>query len=165
MSRGPIPKDASERHRRNAATIETVDLGSETGELELAPKISDRQLRKLHVKTRRWWKEILAAPQASQFGATDWRRLEMVVLPLVDRFNVEEAKGEKADVGTLVKLGDAIARHEKEFGLTPEARLRLRWSLRPKAGAGSDAEATKKPTKPREAKRDPRLELVKGGTG
>ena len=167
MTRGPIPKEANERQRRHAPAIETVELGSgSAGDLEHAPKISARQLRKLNAKTRKWWRGILEAPQASQFGVTDWRRLEMILLPLVDRFNVEEAKGPKADVGTLVKLSDAIARHEKEFGLTPESRLRLRWSLRPKVAAGSEAEGAKEPSKPREAKSDPRrLELVEGGKG
>ncbi len=121
-------------------------------------------MKKLHAETRKWWKAILEAPQASQFGVTDWRRLEMVVLPLVERFNRELAKDEPDD-GKLVKLSDAIARHEKEFGLTPESRLRLRWSLRPNVPAGSGAEAEKTPTKkPRETKSDPRrLEVVAGG--
>lgn len=165
MPRGPIPNEYAGRNATHKPAIPTTELGSEGADLSLAPKLSARNRRKLLAATRKWWDGVLAAPQASQFGATDWRRLEMVVLPLVERFNRELDKDD-ADPNLLVKLADAIARQEKEFGLTPESRLRLRWSLRPKVAAGSADEGAKNPAKkPRETRSDPRLSVVAGGKG
>ena len=164
MTRGPIPDERAGRNATHKPAIPTTELGSDPVDLELAPKLSQRERKKLLAVTRRWWDAVVTAPQASQFGVTDWQRLKMVVLPLVERFN-RELSAKEPDPNLLVKLADAIARQEKEFGLTPESRLRLRWSLRPKGGAGSgDGEAKPTTKKPRETKADPRrLEVVAGG--
>lgn len=162
MPRGPTPKPEGQAVTRHRPTIEQVELGTAPAHVD-APPIPKRQWSKLHKATRAWWKTWLSAPQASQFVGTDWNRLHMVLLPLVEAFNQAADAG---DVDRMVKLESSIWRHEKEFGATPESRIRNRWVVR-RAGqtSGDDAQdETESKRRPRKVERDPRrLQIVKGG--
>ena len=173
-SRGPLPKADSDRSRSTAPAFEAVELGAKP--VEGAPKLSRRALEKLHVETRQWWATVSTCPQASQFGATDWQRLRMVVLPLVDRFNravdpkpATRKRGEKtpaapepASDAEVVRLAKAIADHEAEFGLSPAARQRMRWTLRAPTSAPAEGDGDESKRPPRTPRKDPRkLALVK----
>lgn len=164
---GPLPKErnARERDEKKHAYPQT-HLGSDPvkdhpGRSML--KTQSKKWRGLHADTRAWWRDVLDSPQAGQFGQTGWRRLYMVVLPTVERFNREEAKGDEADVGKLVKLAQTLQAHEREFGLTPEARLKLRWTLRPPAAAQSaqQEDDAPKPKRPKRDTRDPRATMLR----
>jgi hypothetical protein len=162
VTRGPVPNP--DRQRRNAPTIAETELGSAPIKSELVPKIPRRAWQKLHVETRAWWNDVVAAPQASQYGRTDWRRLKMVVLPLCERLN-RAIEAKEPDDALIVKLADAFARQEREFGLTPDARQRMRWVIRPDAPASSPEESAKPASKrkPQTVRTDPRLKLVDSG--
>jgi hypothetical protein len=162
MTRGPLPKQHRQRDRdEKRRAIEQVTLGAEPASSG-APTISRSAWRKLHPQTRAWWSDWISSPQASQFGATDWRRLKMVVLPLVERLN---RAVEAEDDSLLVRLADQLDKQERDFGATPGARLRLRWQLRPRTDTATEAEPTEAPARPKRksTRRDPRLALVEGG--
>lgn len=113
-----------------------------------APALPGRS--KLLKQTRDWYDEWCRSPQASQFTNTDWLRLHMLAL-LVDQYFRNPDK----------QLMSEIRLNETELGATVASRQRLRWVVRPR-----DNEAAA--VKPKRAaaggrRRDPRLQLVKGG--
>lgn len=156
MPPGPPPKDSKKRERRNAETFPTVELGTSKADTSLAPKVPKSEWRKLHRKSRAWWNTWLEAPQASEFVGTDWRRLYMVGLPLVDAFNRAIDAGE---VKLAKELSGELRMLEREFGATPESRIRNRWVVR-KPGQtpqrDDDEQAKRAPAK---AAADPRRGL------
>lgn len=157
--RGPLPKDPDKRARSGSPTYETVVLGSTPAAVD-APKIPVRAWRKLHAETRAWWGMLLEAPQASQYLGSDWRRLRMIVLPLVERYNRAVDAG---DVAVMTKLAAEIRMQEADFGLTLTSRMRNRWTVHPpRADNAGDEGDSDKPTRPKRKRQadDPRLELV-----
>ena len=88
----------------------------------------------------------------------------MIAAPLVELFNQAVDAGE---VKVMNDLAGRIIQLEKEFGATPEARIRNRWVVRrpgdtPETSTSSEAPAARK------VERDPRragLELVKEAKG
>lgn len=158
--RGPLPNP--DRQRRNAPAIPDVELGSAPASTSLVPKIPRRAWQKLHVETRAWWNDLVASPQASQYGRTDWRRLRMVLLPLAERLN-REVDSDEPDFALVTALARELRQQEREFGTTPDSRQRMRWVLRPEGAASSAEEGASAPAKrkPRKVQSDPRLSLVK----
>lgn len=158
-ARGPLPKPDSERQRSTPPTFEPVELG--TRPVSSAPKLSTHARRKLHRETRAWWDTVAGSPQASQYGPTDWQRLRMVVLPLVERFNrgVDPPRGaEPASDSELRLMAKTLSDLEADFGLDPASRQRLRWTFRPTPPSTGDPEKTA--PRARKARHDPRLKLV-----
>jgi hypothetical protein len=181
VPRGPTPKPDGKAVTRHRPTLESVTLGSSPIAGVVIPKslgkppktpapipaMSERVWQALHVQTREWWLTWLVAEQASLFIGTDWRRLFMVGLPLVEAFN-RAAALEPPDVDRMDKLAGRIIGLEKEFGATPEARIRNRWVTRPKGGEAKDeggTPAASSSSRTRNSRRDPRtaLSVVEGG--
>lgn len=160
MPRGPLPKPEGQKARTNPPSLPQVELGTTPAAGEAAKLLSGRELKKLHKLTRAWWKMLLAAPQASEYVPSDWNRLRMVVLPLVERYNLAADAG---DVPTMTKLAGEIRQQEADFGLTPAGRLRNRWTVRrpgqPSADEGESGNG--KTRRRRRTSGDPRLEVVK----
>jgi hypothetical protein len=157
--RGPLPKDPAKRERSGKPTYETVHLGSTPANTDAAPKIPVRAWRKLHVETKAWWKMLLDAPQASQYLGSDWRRLRMVLLPLVEHFNRAADEG---DVPKMTKLAGEIRMQEADFGLTPTSRMRNRWTVQPPRPDNEGDEGSGEERKRRRRTHDdPRLTVVK----
>lgn len=157
--RGPLPKDPDKRVRSGKPTYEQVYLGSTPAAVD-APTIPVRAWRKLHPASKAWWKMLLAAPQASQYLASDWTRLRFVLLPLIERYALAAEAGDEAK---MVKLAGEIRMQEADFGLTPTSRMRNRWTVHPPAADNAKDESDLSTTKRRKRKADdPRLELVKG---
>ena len=177
MPAGRTPKPDGKASTRHKPTIESVELGSSStsgkrGSIADPPKSSPpiptfvrKEWRELHVLTREWWLGWLEAEQSSQFIGTDWRRLRMIGLPLVEGFNrAVEAK----DVKLANELAGRIMQLERDFGATPDARLRLRWTVRrpgdtPRGDENDGEEGAAKPKRTRKVEGDPRLALVQGG--
>lgn len=89
----------------------------------------------------------------------------MMGVPLVEAFNRAVDAG---DVERMDRLAGRIIGLEKEFGATPEARIRNRWVTKPKGGERDDSEgkaAASRGPSSRRARRDPRadLQVVEGG--
>ena len=136
--RGPMPKPDEARQRMNEPTIETTVLGSAPAKVS-APTISRRAWAKIHPEAKGWWRDLLASPQASQFLKFEWRRLR-AVLELVNRYWRELDAGETAAAAAVLR---EVRQQEREFGLTPDARQRMRWQVHDPAAPAAAAEKPK----------------------
>lgn len=143
--RGPAPKDATRRQRRNA-TPGTVELEA-TAKVKRPPALPPRAGRgkRWSAATRRWYDVWKRSPQATLFTATDWQRLHMLA-ELVETY---------FEAPTKELLGE-IRLNEAKLGATPEDRQRLRWEL-------VDDEDAAQASTPKRKPKDPRLSLIQGG--
>ena len=114
--RGPLPKPSEQRRRRNASTFTGATLPS-IGRTEPAPKLPT--WRPWHPKTRRWWKELWATPQATQWdpsGLSLWTYACLVDLLVTVKYPAHH-------------LSPELRQHEDRHGLNPKAMASLRWRI------------------------------------
>lgn len=107
--RGPAPKDAATRRRRNVAPPPTiVESDNEIRGPELPIAVDWPEA------TEDWWQTWRTSPQAQTMTATDWSfLLDTAVL---------HAKFWNGDTSVASELRLRVAK----FGATPEDRMRLR---------------------------------------
>ena len=129
--RGPTPKENPQR--RNDGPARTIGGKVVAPELPGAAYYSERTLV--------WYATWCSAPQASQFGPTDWQRLHMLA-PLVEAYFANPTKDLMAE----------IRQNESKLGATAEDRQRLRWKFEAPPDEGDEDE---KPS-PSRGRRDPR---------
>lgn len=113
--RGPAPKDASERRRRNADPIPTVVVsvpGDPCGPA-LPAEIDWPDA------TLSWWETWRKSPQASTFTETDWS------------FLLDTALLHMAFWDGDTKVAAELRLRAAKFGATPEDRARLRIEVAP----------------------------------
>ena len=111
--RGPAPKSADQRRRRNVSTpaLEIVTDGAVHG-----PDLPDDVLdESWHPRTRAWWETWRRSPQAQMFVATDWDFLLDTAL----MHHTMWSKG-RWEFAAELRLRAA------KFGATPEDRARLK---------------------------------------
>lgn len=144
--RGPAPKDAERRQRRNADPTPATTL---TEKRLPAPELPNRN--ELQPSTRRWWDTWVESAQARSFTSTDWEALRMIV-PLVDSYWKHVAIGEPAKA---TALAGEIRLQQAKLGFTPEDRARLRMTV--------ELEDDEPPKATRARRKDPRLEVIEGG--
>ncbi|MFZ1927379.1 MAG: hypothetical protein WAU42_14725 [Solirubrobacteraceae bacterium] len=153
--RGPAPKPAVMRQRRNKkSTKTTLSGGSKVKAPELTSTID------WHPLTRAEWKRIWASPMASEFTEADRDGLVKLAI-LVNDFYFAQSSGERKALAAEIRLQRA------DFGLTPRARAGLQWEIEraDEAKAKNDrrrrAPAKAEKTRPL----DPRgaLRVVEGG--
>jgi hypothetical protein len=118
MPRGPAPKDPAKRQRRNAPTFATTVIRRDARAVDPPPLPSGDW----HPHTTGWWEAWCASPQGSEFCATDWLSLALVI-PLVEQY------WRSTDDRELVGLLAEIRRWESKFGATAADRARLRWVI------------------------------------
>ena len=111
--RGPAPKPAGSRARRNKDASPTTVLRFVRGEQPDLPELGEDFA--WHPMTARWWETWGAAAQADDFTATDWSFLLDTALM---HHNMWTA-------GRFELAGEVRLRVQK-FGATPEDRARLR---------------------------------------
>jgi hypothetical protein len=112
---GPLPKDSSQRRRRNADAVATTVLPADgpdgpTPDLPGGDHYDGRTLV--------WYETWRASPQAATFLPTDWQRLHMLA-ELVQQYWEEPRK----DLLSEIRLNEAA------LGGTAADRVRLRWSV------------------------------------
>lgn len=113
-TRGPAPKNADRRARRNSAVESPVTI------LRFE-QVEQPNLRSLPAgydwgeATQAWWRMWAESPQAEHFGVTDWDFLMDTALCHYDVWSN----------GNLDRLSELRTRVAK-FGATPEDRARLR---------------------------------------
>lgn len=160
--RGPLPKAQPSRDRdEKRRTYEQTVLGRAPAKVDDAPTFSVRKWKALHVESRAYWTMLLEAPQASEYLPSDWRRLKMVILPIVERLN---RAVEREDDAAIVKLAAELRQQEADFGLTPSSRLRMRWTVHRAGQTSPENEPEENPeAKPKRRRKagDPRLAVVK----
>lgn len=143
---GPLPKDPSQRRRRNADAVSTTVLPA-TGPDGPTPELPGGH--DYDSRTLVWYETWRNSPQAVTFLATDWQRLHMLA-ELVQQYWEEPRK----DLLAEVRLNEA------SLGGTAADRMRLRWTV-----AEPEDEGARQPTGKRRAsasRRDRVLRVVDG---
>jgi hypothetical protein len=113
---GPLPNPPDQRRRRNGTSFTGVELPA-SGRTGPAPKLPN--WRRWDPKTRRWWKELWASPQATQWdpsGMSLW-----VYAALMDMLITEEHPAHR--------LSPELRAWEDRHGLSPKAMASLRWRI------------------------------------
>lgn len=132
--RGPAPKPADKRARRNAGKAE-LEISSQARPANPPPLPGEANYLE---ETLAWYQTWATSPQATQFTATDWQRLHMLA-PIVDDYFREPDS----------KLLAEIRLNEERLGATPSDRQRLAWHI---VEETTDVPATARPRR----KPDPR---------
>jgi hypothetical protein len=141
--RGPTPKDASTRARRNADGVQGIALRFERAVMAASlPK--GKRWRKA---TKEWWDTWRSSPQAEHFTTTDVA------------FLIETAYVADAFFAGDLKLAGELRLRQGKLGQTPEDRARLRMQCAEPTTAGSES----KKTSARERYAD--LRVISGGPG
>ena len=126
--RGPAPKPASERVRRNLDAIPTVAVfaGDDLERGFDLPDLEPDELgaRRWPAMTRRWWDRWRKSPQAQTFTETDWD------------FLLETALIHRAFILGDLKQAAELRLRVSKFGATPEDRMRLRLQIATPAESG-----------------------------
>jgi hypothetical protein len=124
-SRGPIPKDSTQRRRRNIdARFDELPAEGYQGPFPSLPTSYFKSVdndeshpfkRKYLAATRKWYLTWARSPQATLFTGTDWERLKMLA-PLVDMYHREPRVG----LATELRLQESL------LGATVTDRRRMR---------------------------------------
>ena len=129
--KGPAPKPASLRQRRNkkagATTLQTPEEQTEKVKL---PSLQNPDKRTFHRLTRAWWKRIWTSPMAGEYLESDVDGLARLAL-LVDDYYKHPSK----DLMAEMRLQEA------RFGLSPVDRSRLQWEV----ARGEESQAKRRP--------------------
>lgn len=134
--RGPAPKPAHLRQRRNRkSTAATLEMPPE-GERRRAPTLPNPDGRKWHRLTRAWWRRVWASPMASEYLETDVDGLARLAI-LVDDFHKATSAKERKELLQEIRLQEA------RFGLSPVDRSRLQWEI-----AKSEEAERRRPPRP-----------------
>ncbi|MEV5592226.1 hypothetical protein [Streptomyces sp. NPDC052496] len=141
---GPLPKDPSQRRRRNADPVAGTVLpaGGPGGPTPELPGGHD-------TRTLAWYETWRSSPQAATFLATDWQRLHMLA-QLVEQYWQEPKK----------ELLSEIRLNEAALGGTAADRVRLRWTVAEEEPADQRRPAAK--SKAVTSRRDRVLRVVDG---
>ena len=154
--RGPAPKPAVIRARRNTKTTKTRLSGDH--------KIKAPALTKTinwHAMARAEWVRIWKSPMAPEFTDADRDGLVKLIM-LVNDYYWATSPRDRIALATEIRLQRA------DFGLTPRARAGLQWELEraDEAKAKNERRRRSPAAKPeKEAPADPRgaLRVVEGG--
>lgn len=111
---GPLPKDPSQRRRRNADAVTTTVLPAE-GPQGPTPDLPGHDYDS---RTLAWYETWRTSPQAATFLPTDWQRLHMLA-EMVQQYWEEPRK----------ELLAEIRLNEAALGGTAADRIRLRWTV------------------------------------
>ena len=119
--RGPAPKPAATRVRRNRTTgARTLEMDGDAS----VPALPDRYDQ----RTRTWWEAVQSSPMAEEYTESDWQGL-LAVAALLELWWIT------ADPKALAEWRVQC----REYGLTPIARRSLAWEIRRADGISAPA--------------------------
>ena len=128
--RGPAPKPAHLRQRKNKKAGAAQLTAPEEPKKIKAPTLPNPDKRKFHRLTRAWWRRVWQSPMASEYLPTDEDGLARLALLVDDYYNEPSTK-----------LAAEIRLQEARFGLSPVDRSRLQWEVQ----KGEEAERKRRP--------------------
>lgn len=142
--RGPAPKPAEERRRRNVDPYPAAQVAGD--DQVRGPELPDDI--EWPAATREWWDTWRRSPQAQMFVATDWSFLLDTAM-----LHAEYWLGDRS-------LAAELRLRMAKFGTTPEDRMRLRLSIK-----DTPADQAPAPAQPRKAaaRRSRLLKVVASG--
>lgn len=119
--RGPAPKNAATRQRRNASPG-AAQLAADAKAAEI-PALPVMGRMKWHPQTEAWWHDVWTDPVSAEFAKSDRHGLFRLAR-LQDRFWKLSASNP-----ALPKLSAEIRQLESKFGLSPRDRRSLQWEI------------------------------------
>jgi hypothetical protein len=114
---GPSPKPAALRARTNSTSEEIVLVADPDREVPELPAIRGWQ-----DTTRDFWATLWTSPMAQMYVAADTPGLLRLTITMDDYLRAETPEERRA-------LSSEIRQLEKQFGLSPESRTKLRWMI------------------------------------
>jgi hypothetical protein len=155
--RGPSPKPAGTRQRRNrtstAAKLSAVH-SLKPPKLPDPERVDDEGVPVgWHQRTLAWWADIWSSPMAPEFLHADVHGL-FLLAELEDMFHRASSATAKIELAKEIRL------QRVAYGLTPIDRRRLQWEVDRGDEAGERVEK-RKATKRKPAAADPRDEFLK----
>lgn len=160
MTRGPDPKDASVRARRNTTSTKAKL------KVPVRPKVPPLPAgTEWHARVTDWWQRVWSSPMRGEWADADLDGLYRGAL-LMQKLWSPDAEGNYVSVKDMKAIASELRLLEAQFGLTPMARRTLQWEL-PGEDDGAAKAATKRAPAKRAAKKaaDPRaaFKVVDGG--
>lgn len=122
---GPSPKPAALRARTNSSSEEIVLVADPDREVPPLPTV-----RHWQEVTHDFWNVLWTSPMAQMYVPADMPGLLRLAMTMDDYLRAENAEERRA-------LSSEIRQLEKQFGLNPESRTKLRWMI-------SEAESARK---------------------
>jgi hypothetical protein len=153
--KGPAPKPASTRQRRNRTSTAAKLSAVHSVKLPPLPHRVDEDGNNLewHPRTLAWWTDVWGSPMAPEFLRADTHGL-FLLAELEDLFHWASAARDKIELAKEIRL------QRVAYGLTPIDRRRLQWEVDRGDEADQRAQKRKASTKPKRAA-DPRDEFLK----
>ncbi len=142
---GPAPKPDAERRRTNAPSFEWKILP--TSHDIAAPELPEWRI--WQDRTREWWTNLWAKPQATQWVADGSTLFSLALL-------MDDVIAGRTDVN---KASPEIRQHEDRHGLNPKAMLQLRWRIDEPPAA---EESAARPRRKVDARRKRALKVIEG---
>ena len=153
--RGPPPKSATLRQRRNRTRSSSVlpNENAPKNKERKVPKLPERDSKaeKWHPKVIEWWTSVWTSPMAAEFLGPD------VKGGLYGLAELYQQRWSAKDAKQLVSILAEIRLQEVRFGLSPIDRRRLQWEVE-KGEQAEERTTQRRKTKrlKRTAKKDPR---------
>jgi hypothetical protein len=149
-ARGPIPKPAATRQRRNKTHPGSTLPSAESSAKNRVPPLPGR-VEGWHPMVTEWWQAVWQSPMASEYLDADMRGGLYLLADL------HQARWTADDAHVLVKVASEIRLQEVRFGLSPIDRRRLQWEVEKGDAAAERTESRRSRKKtPAETGKDPR---------
>ncbi len=146
--RGPAPKPAHLRQRRNRASTQAT-LPSEAASADRkVPDLPERE-GGWHPMALDWWASVWTSPMAAEFLNADRHGLYLLA-------ELHQRRWLAVSDAQIVRLSAEIRQHEIRFGLSPIDRRRLQWQVEK---SENPQENTSTGSKGGRSDRDPRKTL------
>jgi len=134
---GPSPKDPSTRQRRNTTSTKSTlrkpvnpfipELPATAG----FDRLADQEVQ-WAPETEEWWLAVWESPMAPEFDDSDYFGL----VALAWLWNMRELAMAAGHVKTVLDLTTEIRLQQPKYGLTPDDRRRLQWTIEQGEQAG-----------------------------
>lgn len=132
--KGPAPKPANLRQRRNKKAGATNLYIQDKTENKNIPELQNPDFRDFHHLTVAWWNRVWESPMAGEYLPTDIDGLARLAILIDNYYQFPKDKNAKDWLGE-------IRLQEARFGLSPVDRSRLQWEIQ----KGEEAEKKRKP--------------------
>lgn len=156
--RGPPPKPAHLRQRKNKTPGEAQLSSAESSALNEVPELPGRsadstgKTEPWHPMVVEWWSSVWRSPMASEYLDAD-KKGGLYLLA-----DLHQARWDARDDPKLLKdIASEIRLQEVRFGLSPIDRSRLRWTIEQGETAAERTQSRRQAKVPKEPKgKDPR---------
>lgn len=147
--RGPAPKPAALRQRRNkAATKAQLPSAEDAADFDVPALPGCPSEDGWHEYVVEWWDAVWRSPMAAELLEADRVGGLVVLARLYQDFHTADSRTARKEAATEIRLQEA------RYGLDPISRRRLQWEV----ARGEEAEKKRK-TKPKSDAADPRGHL------